>query len=51
MVDHDPWRYRLGIVEDGGELLAMTVLLWLVFLHAVEGAHGTGVRRGRRVPG
>jgi hypothetical protein len=37
MIVHDPWRYRLGIVEDGGELLSMTVLLWLAFVHTVEG--------------
>lgn len=51
MVDHDPWRYRLGIVEDGGELLSMTVLLCLVFVHAVEGRQGVGARQGRRVRG
>jgi hypothetical protein len=51
MIDHDPWRYRLGIVEDGGELLSMTVLLWLVFVHAVEGGRRTPARYGRRVRG
>ena len=49
MIEHDPWRYRLGIVEDGGELLSMTVLLWLVFVHAVEGGLGTAARDRRRV--
>lgn len=37
IVTSNPWHYRLGMLEDGGELLAMSVILWLVFTHATVG--------------
>ena len=30
MVRRDPWRYRLGILEEGGEMVAITVLVLVV---------------------
>jgi hypothetical protein len=33
MVTSTPWHYRLGIVEDGGELLAFTGIAWLLLEH------------------
>lgn len=35
-VPRGPWSYRLGIIEDGGELVAMTLLLWLTMTHAIS---------------
>jgi hypothetical protein len=29
-VRRDPWRYRLGMVEEGGEMLVMTVMVCIV---------------------
>ena len=26
-----PWGYRLGIIEDGGEMVVLTAMLWLLF--------------------
>ena len=31
MVLSDPWHYRLGMIEDGGEMLVMSTVLWFVF--------------------
>ena len=27
------WRYRLGILEDGGELIVITAMLWFMYAH------------------
>ena len=27
------WQYRLGIIEDGGEMVVITAMLWLVYAH------------------
>ena len=27
------WHYRLGILDDGGELITITVMLWIVLRH------------------
>ena len=26
-----PWHYRLGIIEDGGEMVVLTMMLWVLF--------------------
>jgi len=28
-----PWQYRLGIIEDGGEMIVITAMLWFVHAH------------------
>jgi hypothetical protein len=33
IVTADPWNYRLGIIEDGGEMLMVTALLWALAAH------------------
>jgi hypothetical protein len=27
------WQYRLGILEDGGEMMVITVMLWFMYTH------------------
>jgi hypothetical protein len=26
-----PWEYRMGIVEDGGEMIVVTIILWFLY--------------------
>jgi hypothetical protein len=33
-----PWEYRLGIIEDGGEMIVVTALLWALAVHFPAGA-------------
>jgi len=35
-----PWHYRLGIVDDGGELVMITVMLWIALRHLRPGVSG-----------
>jgi hypothetical protein len=31
-----PWNHRLGMIEDGGEMLVMSIILWYVFTNLQE---------------
>lgn len=44
-VASNPWHHRLGIIEDGGELLVMSIILWYVFTNLQENVLGLPRRR------
>lgn len=37
----NPWNYRLGIIEDGGEMLVVSIMLWYVLTNFQEYVMGS----------